>query len=104
LGSGTRTGLSERIRDFALKGEVEISPEDGSKLNLNQGDKVTIASPHGAISREVTFEKHLSPGLIFVPIAFQDNNAKELLGLTPVGTEDLPGWKVVSVKLEKRNT
>jgi predicted molibdopterin-dependent oxidoreductase YjgC len=102
LGSGTRTSLSERIRDFGLKGEVEISPEDGNKLNLKQGDKVTISSPHGAISREVTFEKHLSPGLIFVPMAFQDNNAKELLGLTPVGIEDSPGWKVVPVTLEKR--
>ncbi len=104
LGSGTRTGLSERIRDFGLKGEVEISPEDGNKLNLNQGDKVAISSPHGAISREVTFKKHLSPGLIFVPMAFQDNNAKELLGLTPLGMEDSPGWKVVQVKLEKLNT
>jgi predicted molibdopterin-dependent oxidoreductase YjgC len=104
LGSGTRTGLSERIRDFGLKGEVEISPEDGNKLNLNQGDKVAISSAHGAISREVTFKKHLSPGLIFVPMAVQDNNAKELLGLTPLGMRDSPGWKVVRVKLEKRNT
>lgn len=104
LGSGTRTGLSERIRDFGLKGEVEISPEDGDKLKLNPGEKVTISSAHGSISREVNFKKDLRPGLLFVPMAFDDNNARALLGLTPLGTEDSPGWKVIPVNLEKLHT
>jgi predicted molibdopterin-dependent oxidoreductase YjgC len=103
LGSGTRTGLSERIRDFGLKGEVEISPEDGSKMNLKQGEKVTISSQHGSISREVVFKKYLSPGFIFVPTAFQDNSARKLIGLTRLGMTDAPGCKVVQVKLEKLN-
>jgi formate dehydrogenase alpha subunit len=103
LGSGTRTSLSGRIRDFGLKGEVEISPEDGNKLNLNQGDEALISSQHGAITRQVTFSKHLTPGLIFVPRAFHDNNARELLGLTRLGVEDSPGWKVVPVNLEKHH-
>jgi predicted molibdopterin-dependent oxidoreductase YjgC len=101
LGSGTRTGLSERIRGFGLKGEVEISPEDGSKLTLEQGDKVRISSPYGSISREVTFKGNLRPGLIFVPMAFHSNDARQLIGLTPLGVEDSPGWKVANVKIEK---
>ncbi len=101
LGSGTRTGRSERIRDFGLKGEVEISPEEGSKLNLAQGDEIRIFSPHGSISREVAFKRNLSPGFIFVPMAFEENNARQLLGMTPLGREDSPGWKVVNVKIEK---
>ena len=82
--------------------DIELGCSGTLIKHVQQGDKVTISSPHGAISREVNFEKHLSPGLIFVPMAFQDNNAKELLGLTPVGIEDSPGWKVVPVTLEKR--
>jgi predicted molibdopterin-dependent oxidoreductase YjgC len=101
LGSGTRTGLSGRIRDFGLKGEVEISPEDANELNLQQGDRVRISSPHGSISREVTFKRSLSPGFIFIPTAFEENSARHLIKMTPLGMKDSPGWKVANVKIEK---
>lgn len=101
LGSGTRTRLSERIHDFSLKGEVEISPEDAKKLNLQEGDKVRISSLHGSISREITITKYPSPGLIFIPTAFQENNARHLIRMTPLGMKESPGWKLVNVKVEK---
>jgi formate dehydrogenase alpha subunit len=101
LGSGTRTRLSERIRDFSPKGEVEISPEDAKELNLKEGDKVRIFSPYGSISREITFTEYLSPGLIFIPTAFQQNNARYLIKMTSLGTKKSPGWKLVNVKIEK---
>jgi formate dehydrogenase alpha subunit len=101
LGSGTMTAFSERIRDFSLKGEVEISPEDAKKLNLQQGDKVRISSPHGSISREIAFKRYPSPGFIFIPTAFEENNARYLIKMTPLGMKDSPGWKLVNVKIEK---
>jgi len=104
LGSGTRTSHSARIRDFALKGEVEISPEDGARLNLNEGDRVRISSPYGSISREVILEKDLRQGLIFIPMAFNNNDAMQLIELTQLGKADSPGWKECNVKIEKVDT
>ena len=101
LGSGTRTSHSARIEDFALKGEVEISPEDGSRLNLKEGDKVRISSPYGSISREVMLKKDLRPGLIFIPMAFNNNDAMQLIELTQLGKADSPGWKECNVRVEK---
>jgi formate dehydrogenase alpha subunit len=101
LGSGTRTGRSDRIRDFGLKGEAEISTDDGSELNLKQGDEVKISSPYGSITREVALRKDLRPGLIFIPRAFQNNSAMQLIGLTQLGVEDSPGWKQIGVRIEK---
>jgi len=101
LGSGTRTSHSDRIKDFASKGEVEISSEDGAKLNVKEGDKVTISSPSGFISREVILKKDLRPGLIFVPVAFHNNDAMQLIELTQLGEADSPGWKECNVKVEK---
>ncbi|MBE9542255.1 MAG: molybdopterin-dependent oxidoreductase, partial [Proteobacteria bacterium] len=49
LGGGTRTGYSDRIKAFGLKGEVEISSDDGARLNLKEGDRVRISSPYGSI-------------------------------------------------------
>jgi len=101
LGSGTRTSHSVRIKDFTLKGEAEISSEDGARLNLNEGDRVRISSPHGSISREVTLKEDLRPGLIFIPVAFHNNDAMQLIELTQLGKADSPGWKECNVRLEK---
>jgi len=101
LGSGTRTSHSDRIKDFSLKGEVEISSEDGARLNLNEGDKVTISSPSGSISREVMLKKDLRSGLIFIPTAFRNNDAMQLIELTQLGKADSPGWKECNVKVAK---
>ena len=101
LGSGTRTGLSDRIKDFGLKGQIEISPEDSTRINLKMGDKVRISSPNGSIEREVTLKKDLRPGLIFIPMAFHNNDARELMELTQLGETDLPGWNGCRVKIER---
>jgi formate dehydrogenase alpha subunit len=101
LGGGTRTGFSRRIKDFGLKGEVEISPEDGMKLNLKAGDKVRISSVHGSIEREVIFNKGLRPGCLFIPIAFHNNDSGHLIGLTQLGEADSPGWNMCRVRVEK---
>jgi formate dehydrogenase alpha subunit len=101
LGSGTRTNYSDRIKSFDLKGEVEISPEDGARINLKEGDRVRISSFYGSISREVKLERDLSPGLIFIPTAFHNNDAQQLIGLTRLGEADSPGWKSCDVKIER---
>ena len=101
LGSGTRTGQSERIRDFGLKGEVELSPEDGAIMNLKNGDTVHVQSREGALIREVRLEKGLRPGLLFVPTAFHGNDAINLLGLTPLEDTQSQGFKTCQVKVQK---
>ncbi len=101
LGSGTRTSLSDRVKDFGLKGEVEISREDGTRLNLKAGDKVRISSLDGSIEREVTLKKDLRPGLIFIPMAFHNNNAMQLMELIQPGVGDSPGWNGCHVCVEK---
>jgi len=101
LGSGTRTSHSNRVREYALKGEIEISPEDGKRLNLNEGDQARIISPRGSISRSVTLKEGLKQGLIVIPTAFYTNDAMELIELSHLGEVDSSGWKECHVKVEK---
>jgi formylmethanofuran dehydrogenase subunit D len=100
LGSGTRTGLSDRIKTFGLKGEAVLSPEDGERLNVSEGEAVRISSPHGTITREVRLDKDLKPGLVFIPTAFHDNDAIKLIELTRPGEIDSDGWHGCDVKIE----
>ncbi|MBW1706627.1 MAG: molybdopterin-dependent oxidoreductase [Deltaproteobacteria bacterium] len=101
LGSGTRTGRSGRIRDHDVKGEIELDPEDGASLNLQDGDTVRVESEHGFIEREIRLENGLKGGLIFIPTAFNSNDAMNLIGLTRLGESDSPGWQECQVKITK---
>ena len=103
LGSGTRTGHSSRINDFNLKGEVEMCLEDGARYKLKEGERVRISSPYGSIYREVTLrkEKDLSPGLLFIPVAGNNNDAMQLIGLTQLDAADSPGWETCDVMVER---
>ena len=101
LGSGTRTSCSERIQDFAFKGDIEISHQDAKKLNLNAGDTVRVISPSGIVARRITIVDTLREGLIFVPMGFNANDARNLIELSLLEKANSPGWKEVRVKIEK---
>jgi formate dehydrogenase alpha subunit len=101
LGSGTRTGHSDRIKDYTLQGEAEISFEDAKALGIGDGDTVAIASPFGHIQKRVRFTRDLNPGFIFVPKAFQGNDVRTLLPLYSPDGAGSQGFNVIPVRVEK---
>jgi predicted molibdopterin-dependent oxidoreductase YjgC len=98
LGGGTRTEQSERIKSFELKGEVEISNDDGRQLGVRNGDSVTIESPFGSIQREIRLEPMARPGIIFIPKAFKQNEVMNLFPLTNSEGADSIGFKEILLK------
>jgi predicted molibdopterin-dependent oxidoreductase YjgC len=101
LGGGTRTGISKRIKDFGLKGEVSLSSKDGARLHVKSGDTVHIQSREGALIREARIDEDLNEGRIFVPTAFHKNDAMNLVGLSVLGSESSQGLKTCQVRVEK---
>jgi formate dehydrogenase (NADP+) alpha subunit len=101
LGSGTRTTQSDRIRDYAYEGEVEMSFHDGRSLGIREGDTVTITSVHGAIRRRAALSTGIGPGLIYVPRAVDGNSTALLIPLVLTGGENRAGMNAVAVKIEK---
>ncbi|MBC8176958.1 MAG: molybdopterin-dependent oxidoreductase [Desulfobacteraceae bacterium] len=101
LGGGTRTGISKRIKDFGLKGEVSLSSKDGARLHVKSGDTVHIQSREGALIREARIDEDLNEGQIFVPTAFHKNDAMNLVGLSVLGSESSQGLKTCQVRVEK---
>jgi formate dehydrogenase alpha subunit len=123
LGSGTRTSRSYRIATFensakiepkqraqsphslkypdACGGELQISLADAECLALKDGDAVRLTSKWGAISRAVRIQKRLSKGLVYVPGAYNHNDARCLIPLTPLFSEESSGWNYCRVKIEK---
>lgn len=101
LGSGTRTGLSNRISGFLHEGDVEMSVKDAARLDLSNGDQVRVSSEYGVITRRVRLRKDVPFGLVYVPVAFHGNEVRQLVALTQPGKEESPGWMQVSVRVEK---
>jgi predicted molibdopterin-dependent oxidoreductase YjgC len=101
LGSGTRTSRSYRIATFECSAKIQISLEDAKCLELKDGDAVRLTSKWGAISRTVRIQKRLSQGLVYVPGAYSHNDARCLMPLTPLFSEESSGWNYCRIKMEK---
>jgi len=101
LGSGTRSTHSQRMINFGLKGEIEISPEDGAALGLQNGDTVAIVSKFGGIEREVRMEAGVGRGQIYIPLAVNGNDAMNLIGLSNLTAPESSGLKMCRVRLAK---
>lgn len=101
LGCGTRTAASERIREFDQSGYIEISPEDAEELNLVDGASVNLVSPDGDLKRILKIKPAIRPGLLFVPLAIDSNDALSLIGLNDLADPDTDGWKSCQVRIEK---
>ena len=101
LGSGTRTEASDRIQEFEIAGKLDISPEDGAKLDLKDDDTIVVRSRFGDLKRKIRQNRALTPGHIFVPTGFNGNEAMRLFGLSDITKPDSAGWKTCPVQVEK---
>jgi formate dehydrogenase alpha subunit len=101
LGSGTRTQASDRIQEFDLAGQLEVSPPVGASLDLKDDDAVVVTSKFGSVTRGIRIEKGLGANHIFVPTGFNGNEAMDLLGLFDIAQPGSPGWKTCRVKIKK---
>jgi formate dehydrogenase alpha subunit len=102
LGSGTRTSRSKRIRSLGAGGEIDIAATTAENLSLKDDDAVNLISSTGRIVRKVRIQKDLSEDLIFVPGGYLANDARRLLPLTPLFSDQSAGWNCCRVKLEKK--
>jgi predicted molibdopterin-dependent oxidoreductase YjgC len=101
LGSGTRTGASDRIQGFEPTGKLDISPQDAENLSLKDDDTIIIRSRFGVLQRKIQLKQTLAQGYLFVPTGFNDNEAMGLLSLSDMTTPGSPGWKTCRVQVEK---
>jgi len=101
MGCGTRTSRSARIKAMKLDGIVEISEHDMAELGLRDGDSVRIASRTGSIIRSAKISKNVSKGVVCIFLAFDRNDAMDLLELTDLESRRTPGWRSCGVSLER---
>jgi formate dehydrogenase major subunit len=81
---------------------LELSPDDGRKLDLAEGDIVRVVSRRGAVLAPVRFDSGLRPGLAFLTLHFPDQVATNELTIDAVdprsGTSE---FKATAIRIEK---
>ena len=85
-------------RDEAL----DLSPEDGTRYNLCEGEKVRVSSRRGSVVAPVRFDPGLRPGLAFLTLHFHNQVATNDLTIDAVdpksGTAE---FKATAIRIEK---
>ena len=81
---------------------IEISPEDGARYQLREGERVRVSSRRGSVIAPVRFDSGLRPGLAFLTVHFHDQVATNELTIDAVdpksGTAE---FKATAVRIEK---
>jgi formate dehydrogenase major subunit len=85
-------------RDEAL----DLSPEDGTRYKLREGEKVRVSSRRGSVVAPVRFDPGLRPGLAFLTLHFHNQVATNDLTIDAVdpksGTAE---FKATAIRIEK---
>jgi formate dehydrogenase major subunit len=80
---------------------LDLSPEDGARLDLAEGERVRVVSRRGAVEAPVRFDPGLRPGLAFMTFHF-DNVATNVLTIDATdpksGTAE---FKATAIRIEK---
>ena len=81
---------------------LDISPEDGERLGLAEGERVRIVSRRGAIEAPIRVDPSLRPGLAFMTFHFQDDVDTNVLTIDATdpksGTAE---FKATAIRIEK---
>jgi formate dehydrogenase major subunit len=101
--TGVQTSsFSSPLRRFE---SLDISPEDGCRLNIADGEVVHVSSKRGAVEVPVRYDEGLRPGLTFMTLHFQDEVATNLLTIDVAdpksGTAE---FKAAAINIKKRRS
>ena len=98
------TGVQSRRYPSVLRREsaIDLSPEDGLRYLLREGEKVRVSSRRGSLIAPVRFDSGLRPGLAFLSVHAHDQVATNDLTIDAVdpksGTSE---FKATAIRIEK---
>jgi formate dehydrogenase alpha subunit len=99
--TGTMTMKTEGLNNRAPECFVEISPRDAHRLNLENGEAVSVASRRGQIEARIQVSEKAVDGTVFIPFHFALAAANRLTNAALDPVSKIPEYKVCAVRLSK---
>jgi len=97
----TMTAKEEGIENIAGKSYIEISEDNAEKLNIKDGELVSVSSRRGSIKVAAKISKMVSDEVVFIPFHFSEEAVNRLTNEALDPTTNIPEFKVCAVKVEK---
>lgn len=80
---------------------TDLNPEDGKRMGVANGDYIRVTSRRGTLVSRVQLTERVKPGMIFMPLHFEEAAANLLTNPALDPISKTPEYKVCAVKLEK---
>jgi anaerobic selenocysteine-containing dehydrogenase len=99
--TGTMTRKTSAIEAVAgARPYVEIHPEDAGRLNIADGQRITVSSRRGSITIAARVTERPLRGMVFIPFHFKEAAANVLTNTALDPVCKIPELKVCAVKIE----
>ena len=89
------------IEAHAGKPYVEINPEDGSRLNIKDGEMISVASRRGSIRIKARITPDIPEGTVFIPMHYSEAAANVITNDALDAQVKIPEFKVCAVRIDK---
>jgi formate dehydrogenase alpha subunit len=99
--TGTMTRRSKGLDEMMSEDYLEVNPVDASKLGINDGDQVKIASRRGEVIMKAKVTEVVRPGSVFSSFHFTETAINYLTNSARDPIAKIPELKVCAVKVEK---
>ena len=97
--SGSMTRRVKAIESHAGLPYIEISPEDAKKLNIRDGETVTVSSRRGELDVRARITRKISAGVVFIPMHYHEAAANILTIDSLDPKVKIPELKVCAVNI-----
>jgi len=99
--SGQRTHHAKGIDDVAPEELVEMNPQDGERLGLDDGDLVKVVSRRGEVTARAAFTRRSPVGTIFMSFHYRESPTNVLTNPVLDPQAGIPEFKACAVRIEK---
>jgi len=100
---GSMTRRIERLDREVSTGYVDIHPEDAGKLEVQEGDRLRVASRRGEVTACARITEEVDPGMVFMPMHFSESAVNILTDTKLDPQAKIPNLKVCAVRLQREN-
>ena len=81
---------------------ISVSPDDGEKYQVEDGEWITVKSKRGIFEGRVSYSDKMKEGEIFVPFVKLKEHAANFLTNAALDPESrIPEYKVCAVRIER---
>ena len=80
---------------------TDLNPEDGERMGIAHGEYVRVSSRRGSIVSKVMITDRVKPGMIFMPLHYEEAAANILTSPALDPISKTPEYKVCAVRVDK---